>query len=167
MTREPWPCQYLLAQQALVELAVRVARELVDEIDAARALVRRELRAAVGEQQGFEVRGRGGGVDGLNHGLDGFAHLGVGHADHRDVADGWMAREDVLRLLRVDVHPARDDHVGLAVREVQVAVGVEVADVAERPPAVLVRDRCGLLGIVVILERASAREVDDPGLPDR
>ena len=43
--------------------------------------------------------------------------------------------EHVLGLLRVDVHAARDDHVRLAVGEVQEAVVVEVADVAERAPA--------------------------------
>ena len=43
--------------------------------------------------------------------------------------------QQVLRLLRIDVDAARDDHVGLAVGQVQVALGVDVADVAERGPA--------------------------------
>jgi hypothetical protein len=53
-------------------------------------------------------------------------------------ATAGVAGQDVFGLLRVDVHAAGDDHVGLAVGEVKVAVLVEVADVTERPPALLV-----------------------------
>src|SRR5688500_7508859 len=45
-----------------------------------------------------------------------------------------MGDEEVLDFLRVDVHPARDDHVALAVGQEQVAVGIDIPDVAERRP---------------------------------
>jgi hypothetical protein len=67
-----------------------------------------------------------------------------------------MSDEHVLGLLRIDVHAARDDHVRLPVGQVQVAVLVEVPDVAERAPAPVVGDRRRLVGVVVVLERATA-----------
>ena len=39
--------------------------------------------------------------------------------------------QNLFYFTRVDVGPARDDHVDLAVREVQIALFVEVADVAQ------------------------------------
>ena len=81
----------------------------------------------------------------------------------RDVEDLGVQGEHVLDLLRVDVHPAGDDHEGLAVGEEQVAVVVEVADIADGGPVrVLGMPRLGgLLRVVVVLERRLvAFEVD-------
>ncbi len=61
----------------------------------------------------------------------------------------------------------RDDHVRLAIGEVQVAVIVEVADVAERPPPPLIGHRRRLGRVVVVLERSTADKLDGPRLPDR
>ena len=61
------------------------------------------------------------------------------HVDHLGVDD-----QQVLGLLRVDVHAAGDDHVRLAVGEVEVAVLVDVADVAERRPAAA---RCAISAV--------------------
>jgi hypothetical protein len=91
----------------------------------------------MGQEFGLEVwprRRRVGGDDDRLHRL---AHFRIGHADHGNVGDPRVAGQDVFGLLRVDVHAAGDDHVGLAVGEVKVAVLVEVADVTERPPALL------------------------------
>jgi hypothetical protein len=38
-----------------------------------------------------------------------------------------------LVFLRIDVHATGDDHVGLAVGEIEKALVIEIADVAERP----------------------------------
>ena len=76
---------------------------------------------------------------GLDEGGDRLPHLRVGHADDRDIVDRRVQREHVLGLLRVDVDPAGDDRERLAVGEEQEAVLVEVADVAERGPAGMVR----------------------------
>ena len=70
-----------------------------------------------------------------------------------------MCDEHVFDLLRVDVHAAADDHVSLAVGQVQVAVLVEVADIAERGPATGQLGIGRLLGSLVVLECAAAGEV--------
>ena len=74
-----------------------------------------------------------------------------------------MAGKDVLGFLGIDVDATRDDHVRLTVGEVEVTLLVQVTDVAQCPPTVLVGHRCRLLRIVVVLEGAAAAEVDDTG----
>ena len=100
----------------------------------------------------------------LHDGPDLLAELVVWDAEDRDVGNGGMGDEDVLGLLRVDVHAAGDHHVGLAVGEVEVAVLVEVADVADRRPAALVAGGRGLLGIVEVGEVEAALGPDRAGL---
>lgn len=81
-----------------------------------------------------------------------------------------MVDEDVLRLLRVDVDPAGDDHEGLAVGQIQVAVGVDVPDIACGRPVLVLRvlSLAGLLRIVVVLEgHVLTFEEDLPDLADR
>src|SRR6516164_1992214 len=124
-----------VAQMALYQLAGRRARQLGLEIDRARALDRRQMRAAELDQLALQRVARTSHVVRLHHSLDLLAHFLVRHAEHRDVSNVRMGDQHVLGLLRVDVHPARDDHVGLSVGEIEVAVLVEIADVAERRPA--------------------------------
>src|SRR5579862_1781241 len=156
-----------LLEHALVELAVRVARQLLHEVDALRALVGRQLAPAVLQQLLLQFLARGCSRDQLDDRLHLLAHLRVGNADDGDVGDGGVGGQHVLRLLRVDVDAARDDHVGGPVGEVQVPVGVEVADVADGPPAVAVAHRRRLARVVVVLELPAAREVDGARLPRR
>ena len=59
-----------------------------------------------------------------------------GALDHRDLRDVGMAEDRVLDLGRVDVEPADDEHVLLAVGDLQVAALVHHADVAGVQPAV-------------------------------
>ena len=108
-----------------------------------------ELLQLLGERVGIVDRSRE-----LHHRADRLAHLGVGNADDRDVGDRGVHHQHVLDLARVDVHAARDDHVRDPVGEVEVALGVEPADVAERRPAAVVEGRRGLLAVAVVLERA-------------
>src|SRR5262245_51109835 len=71
-----------VAQQALVELARRMTRQLGLEIDAARALDGREVLAA--ERQKFLGQRRAG-IDHaarLDDRLHFFAEVGIGHAEH-------------------------------------------------------------------------------------
>ncbi len=94
---------------------------------------------AVGDQLSSERRCRvvvGRHLDRLHDRLHLFAEVLVGDTDDGDVGDLRVHREDVLRFLRVHVHAARDDHVRLAVGEVEEAVLVDLADVAEGRPAV-------------------------------
>ena len=104
------------------------------------------------------------GCDERHHALP---HVVVGHADHGDVEHRRVQAEQVLDLLRVDVHAAADDHERLAVGEEQVALVVEVAEVADgRPERVLgVPGGRRLLRVVVVGERlVVALEVDRPDL---
>ena len=63
-------------------------------------------------------------------------HLRVGHADDGAVLHRGVAPDHLLDLARIDVEAARDDHVLLAVGDVQEAFLVDVADVAGVQPAV-------------------------------
>ena len=122
----------LVLEQALVELAGGVAGELGAEVDRAGALHVGQVLPAVGDELALEVGAGVGHVDGLDDRLHLLAEVVVGHAEDGDVGHLRVQREDVLGLLRVHVHAAGDDHVRLAVGEVEEAVVVEVADVAER-----------------------------------
>ena len=77
----------------------------------------------------------------LDDRLDLLAELGMGHADHGGVEHLGVGDEAVLDLDAVDVLAAADDHVLLAVGDEEVAVGVDLADVAGVEPAVA--DRLG------------------------
>src|SRR3546814_10903549 len=61
-------------------------------------------------------------------------------------SDLRVREQGVLDLSRVDVEGARHDHVVLAVHDEQVALVVEVADVARVEPAILVDGPLGLHG---------------------
>ena len=144
----------LVLQDPFVELAGRVKRQLGAEVDHVRALDVGELLAAVRQQLARQSRRGivvGGHLDRLDHRLDLLAEVFVGNTEH-GVHHLRVRHEHVLRLLRVDVDAAGDDEKRLAVGEVEVVVGVEVADVAERRPAPGVARTGGLLGVVVVLD---------------
>ncbi len=97
----------------------------------------------------------------LHHGLDLFAEVFVRNPEDRSVHHLRMRDQQVLGLLRVDVHPARDDHVRLAIREVQVAVVIDVPHVADGAGiARLVARLRGLVGSMEVLEVGGALEPD-------
>ena len=81
--------------------------------------------------------------------MHGFAPLRVGHAEHRRLEHGGMAVQHVLDLGAVHVLAAAHDHVLRPVDEVDVALVVQVAEVARVVPAVDERGR-GLLGLVPV-----------------
>src|SRR5208282_6209271 len=66
-----------------------------------------------------------------------------------------------------DVHPARNDQVAGPVGEVEVAVAVEVPDVADGPPATLVGCGGRLVQVAVVLRRRAALEPDRARLARR
>ena len=71
-----------------------------------------------------------------HEGLDQLPARGVGDADHQRLEDLGMLVEHGLHLGRVDVHPGADDHVLEPVDDAEVAVAVQLADVAGVQPAV-------------------------------
>ena len=64
------------------------------------------------------------------------AELRIGNAEHGAVGDAGHGDQHRLDLGRIDVDAAGDHHVVLAVDDVEIAVGVEIAHVAQRPEAV-------------------------------
>src|SRR3954464_6110845 len=159
----------LVLQQPLVQLARRMTREFGAEVDRARALVVRQAFATVVDELPLQRGPRLIGVHRLYDRLDRLPHLRVRHPDHGHVGDLGMDGEEVLGLLRIDVHATTDDHVREAVGEEQEAVLVHVPDVAERGPAAAERVAAGgrLGRVVVVLELRPTGEVQGPGTPGR
>ena len=89
----------------------------------------------------------------------------AGHADKLDVLHTLHVADEVLDLLGRDVLAAADDDILDASRDVVVAVGIHVPDVAGVQPAVGVDALGGLLGqLVVDLHRDEAAAADLAGL---
>jgi hypothetical protein len=76
--------------------------------------------SAVFDQLGFEVGPWRNAVDRLDDGFNLLAELVVGYTEDGRVDQFGMHDQQVLRLLRVDVHPARDDHERRPVGQVHV-----------------------------------------------
>src|SRR5690606_33998864 len=147
------------AEFALENLARGVAGDLVAALHGGRALeVRQALAAEVDDLLLGHVLGQ------HDEGLRGLAPLLGRDADHRAVGDGRVAHQDVLDLGGVDVLPARDDHVLDPVVHVEVAVLVQVADVAGPEPVVLGQGGLGRLGQVPVPLHVLRGLADD--LPD-
>src|SRR5262249_33407317 len=143
------------------ELAGGAAFDLGDVVEAARDLVGGEALAAVVEERAVGLRPRAVARAGLelDDGANLLAPLRMGDADDAAVGDGGGEGERRLDLRRVGVHAAADDHIGATIAEREVALGVEVADVAEREE-VAAAALGGLLGVALVLEGGSGAEVD-------
>src|SRR5207244_11606128 len=116
---------------ALDELAGGVAREVGVEGDLPRRLVVGEVAAAEFHHLGRRHRRTGAGLHGRVHAL---TPLGVGDAEHGGVLDGGVPVQHVLDLGRLDVDAARDDHVALAIADVDEALVVHPRHVADAQP---------------------------------
>ena len=89
------------------------------------------------------------------------AGLVVGHAVHRREHDVGMRAQRLLDRPGREVLAVDADPVGVATREVEVAVGVEVPEVARPVPAEAGRLLVRLRVVVVALERTDASGVHD------
>src|SRR3984885_12487939 len=121
----------LIPEQALVQLAGRRPGQLADEVNGPGAFEVGQPAPAVSDQLLLEIRPGSTGIHELHHRLDLFAQIVVGDADDGHVQHGWMAGQEVLGFLGIDVDPTGDDHVALAVGEVQVPLGVDMANIAD------------------------------------
>src|SRR3569833_1787807 len=118
------------AELPLEALARRVARDRLGELGGGRTLEVCQPLAAVVDLLAF------GGLPVEDHdGLRCLAPLLVRYADHRAVGHRGVTHQDVLHLGRVDVLPARDDHVLDPVVDDEVAVLVQVAGVTRTQTA--------------------------------
>ena len=126
------------------------------------------MLAAEGHQFVGDVRARPKLGHQLNHGLDLLAQILVRRSEHGGVGDLGMGDQEVLAFLRIDVDAAGDDHERGAVGEVDEALLVDMADVADgaHRPVGRVRLR-GLIRIVEIFERRSGLEPELAGLAAR
>jgi chaperonin GroEL len=155
-----------LAELTLQDLPGACARDLCRELDRARNSVAREVLA---REPGDLLLGEGLARLDDDGGVHLLAPLLVGNPEHRYVEDPRVLLEGGLYLGRIDVHPARDDHVPLAIADVEVPLFVKVGDV---PDAVIVAAPAALelvVGLVVGVERALAADEElarDLGLGD-
>ena len=117
----------------------------------ARRLVVGEVRAA--ELQQLARRDAAAGAE-LDGGVDALSPVRIGYSEDGGVLDGGMTVQGVLDLGRVDVHAARDDHVPLAVTDVDEALGVHPGHVAHRHPLAARGLRRGRRVAVVLVEHA-------------
>src|SRR3954463_5978932 len=101
---------FLLLELLLHDLAGRVARQLVDELDLARDLEAREIRLHVL----LELVLARLAVAGHDERLQALAELLVLDADDRHVGHAVVLGEQVLDLAREDVLAAGDDHLVVA-----------------------------------------------------
>ncbi len=118
----------LVAQFVAREFADRRARQFVDEIERRRNFVLAELAGE--ECLELVQRERIGAGAQLDKGLRRLAAVIVGNADHDHFLHRGMVIDRLLDHLRIDVEAAGDDHVLLAVDQIEIAVTVHVADIA-------------------------------------
>src|SRR5207244_3350445 len=97
----------------------------------------------------------------LNGRIDAFAELIVGDAENRAVVNARTALKHGLDFRGIDIDPAGDDHVALAVVEKQIAVGIEVADVATGDQSVDLDGAAIVVTAVIVEIRISRRTRED------
>ena len=127
----------------LVELAGGQPRQLIHEVDAARALVVRDVFPRILEQFFSQRSVRGGAFSHLHHGLHCFAHLIMRHADDSHVGNFGVQDHGVFDFLRDRCsRHAGDDHEGGAVGQEQKAFVVHVAHITQSGPVRVLRMPC-------------------------
>src|SRR6202011_859832 len=128
-----------VAQHALVELAGGQTREFSLEIDRARTLLVRQMRPAEVHQFVYQI---GVGLDAwqyLDHGLYLFAEILIRNAKYCRIRYLGMCNEEVLALLRIDIDPARNDHEGGTIGQIEKSVVGDIAHIADRAHGAVLR----------------------------
>src|SRR6185437_11841228 len=135
-----------------------VTEWFVDTLDAARKLVGGEPLAEMRKQHII-----GGRFDQLDQRMRNASEVLMGQADHAARTHRGVLVERGLDLRRVDVGPADQDHVGIAVREIDESFVVEVSEIAQRLPPV----GCGLGGSTdVAVRRGQVLAAPHPDFAD-
>src|SRR5262252_581740 len=121
-----------VSQHAPKDLPDHTLRQLRAKLDAGGDLVRRELRATERTQIVFAGHRSRAEHDPSANGL---AFDGIGHARHANLGYGGMRRQHFLDFAGPDLLTARLDQVFLPVHDEQIAVVVEIPEVASVQPA--------------------------------
>ena len=100
-------------------------------------------------------------------GVDALPEFRIGQADDDAGAHLRMRGDRGLDFGRIDVGAAAQDHVGEPVAEIEIAVGIEPADVAERFPAVGAALRLGAEIVIGAAGAVIGQEIDLAGLAGR
>ena len=103
----------------------------------------------------------------LNDRFHFFPKIGVGHAENRDVGDLWMADQDRLDLLRVDIDSSRYDHEGLSVDQIKIPLFIDPPDIAQRRPTQAVAGFGRFLRVVVVRKIRPIGKINQARLADR
>src|ERR1700728_193706 len=147
-----------IAELLLLDLAVWITGELSQEVDAFRALVVGESFPAELDQFGLcDVAST------FDKGLNLLAELSVRNTNNGNVGDCRVAEEDIFDLGWIDVGAPRDDHVGLAVCQVEIALFVDVPHISDRKHLSSPR-LGGFVGSTLVFEAQSVVYVDLPDL---
>ena len=140
-----------LADAVLGDLAGHALRQPVDDLDVLGLLPGAKSRAAEIDQR-LRRRGLAGAQRHLRH--HGLAPFRVRGADHGHFAHRRVLGEHVLDRHRVDVVAAADDQELLAVGQVEVAVGIHVAEILRAQPLpVGIAEQLGILLRIVDIAR--------------
>ena len=148
------------AQLASLDLPARGLRELGDECDLTRAVVRRGDRLDMLLELGGEAVGRLLPRAQDDERLHDLAAVEVGHADDGALGDRRMLEERALDLERADAIRRRDDHVVCAPDEPEVPVRVARRSIAREVP-VVPEDRGGLVGRLPVAGEERRRTADE------
>src|SRR6267378_4152020 len=138
--------EFALSQLASQDFPDERLGEVPGELDHLGDLERRE--AFLAECDDLLFRRRGSALQD-NECLDRLTTVRVRDTDRRRFPDGRMHEEDFLDLPRIDVVAGTQDHVLLAVYDVEVAVFVHLRDVPRQKPSVS-EDHRGFLGLVPV-----------------
>src|ERR687894_747962 len=149
----------------VVDLAVRRPPDGVDCEDVLRRLVRRQLRADVGDQR---IGGDGLAGGRLDHRADDLAELLVRHGHGHGVAHAGIRLEHLLDLFGEDLLAAGVDDHRAAAEQGEAAVGLDhgvVAGARVAPSLELDEGRGGLVGVLVVADGLVAADGHPADLP--
>src|ERR1700730_10937802 len=154
-------------QSLLVDFSVEQTREALHEIDAAWFLVARYFAARVIDQLHFARRAA---RPHLHTGLDRFTPYLVRDRNDRHIGNVRVGAQRLFDFPGVDVLPARDDHVLLAVDHIDELAAVDETEVLGMDPSIT-KDFRGQLRLVPIAahdcRRAEQDFADLPGVARR
>src|SRR5712672_4085114 len=144
----PCPLPIGIAQAALEDFSGIFPRQIGLDFDVFRHLVVGELCLEAGAKGGDIERSAG---LRLHHRHQRLAEFLIGNAEHRAIMDAGNGVQRRLDLGRIDVDTAGNHHVALAVTDKDIAVLVDIADVAGRNESLAI-NLGTLVGLVVVGE---------------